>query len=307
MKIPLDLLIKRTGNRRKRFVFASPEPRVMDRVRLYRMYMRVVKHWQEAKGAIMAQYEEELSTVSARDARWSDMSEGVREIACNGTLFQDSIDDLNSTIDSEGNWFTRLFVELRAEIETWTLGVELWQRGKWRGAVLSASGVDLDTMLYAGDVEQTLQATIEQNVALIRDVNEKQRSQITQAVFRGLNQRLPARDVAAEIDRIADTGRKRALLIASDQLQKAATALSVERAHQAGLGGRYEWVHSGKLHPREWHKARNGKIFDDAAKPGSEEYVPPDDRPGIPIRCGCRRRGVLELDNFDEEGNLIDG
>lgn len=288
VKIPLALLIKRTGNRRKRFVFASPEPRVMDRVRLYRTYMRVVKHWQQAKEPIMAQYEEEIKYV--RD-------EG---------LFQDNIDDLNATIDSEGNWFTRLFVELRAEIETWTLGVELWQRGKWRGAVLSASGVDLDTMLYAGDVEQTLQATIEQNVALIRDVNEKQRSQITQAVFRGLNQRLPARDVAAEIDRIADTGRKRALLIASDQLQKAATALSVERAHQAGLGGRYEWVHSGKLHPREWHKARNGKVFDDAAKPGSEEYVPPDDRPGIPIRCGCRRRGVLELDNFDEEGNLIE-
>jgi uncharacterized protein with gpF-like domain len=58
---------------------------------------------------------------------------------------------------------------------------------------------------------------------------------------------------------------------------------------QAGID-EFEWVHSGKVHFRPWHRARNGKRFK------LEGEIPPDDMPGIPIFCGCRKRAVLPLD-----------
>jgi uncharacterized protein with gpF-like domain len=249
----------------------------MDQVRLLRIYMRVVNHWSEARGRLVEAYGREL-----------------------GLLTTDSISDIQSDIDAEGSWFTRLFIELRADITAWAVSVEQWQRGKWRGAVLSASGVDLDTQLFAGDVQQTVESMIAQNVSLLKDMNAQQQEKITGVIFRGLNQRLPARDVAKQLQEVAAFGKRRSLLIASDQLQKASVALTQERAYQAGLGPEYEYVHSGKHNFRPWHKARNGKIFSDAAKPGDEKYIAPDDQPGIPVRCGCRKKYLLNLEGDEE-------
>jgi len=293
MKIPLPLLVARTGTKRKRFVIGNPEPRDMDRVRLLRVYMQVVNHWAGMRAKLLAEYERTLQAAQANDGYEARGIKGVRAA--------DSAEDINSTLEEGTSWFNRLVITLEAGITSWALGVEAWQRGKWRGAVLSATGVDLDTMLYAGDVTETVQSRILANLELIKDVNAQQRQRMAQVVFNGLNQRLPARDVAKQLAEVTGFGRKRALLIASVELQKIATALSVERSHQAGVGNKYEWVHSRKKHPRDWHKARNGKTFSDKAKPGSEEYVPPDDRPGIPIRCGCRRLPVLDLSEYDDD------
>lgn len=291
MRIPLPLLVARTGTKRKRFVIGNPEPRDMDRVRLLRVYMQVVNHWAGMRASLLTQYEREIS-----------IRDSVPGIAiADNTLVSDSIDDINATLEEGTSWFNRLVITLEAGITSWALGVEAWQRGKWRGAVLSATGVDLDTMLYAGDVAETVQSRILANLELIKDVNAQQRQRMAQVVFNGLNQRLPARDVAKQLAEVTGFGRKRSLLIASVELQKIATALSNERAHQAGVGDKYEWVHSKKKHPRDWHKSRNGKTFSNRAKPGSPEYIPPDDRAGIPIRCGCRAQPVLDLSEYDDD------
>lgn len=283
MKINLPRLIARTGTKRRTFTIRTPEPLQRDRDRLLRVYLRVIRHWEDARSRIVAAYEREL---------------GFRDSA----IVRDSVDDLSAAIDGEGNWFTRLFVELRAEIEEWVIATEAWSRGKWRGAVLSATGVDLDTMLYAGDVQQTVEASIQSNLALIRDVNDQQSAKMKEAVFRGLNQRLPARDVARELSGITGFGRKRSLLIASDQLSKVSSALDAERQLQAGLD-RWEWKHSKKRHPRHWHQAREGKVYFTATRKqvDGDEVIPADDLPGYPVRCGCRRLGVIDLDAMEAE------
>lgn len=282
-RIPLARMIAATGTKRRTFTIRTPEPLQRDRDRLLRIYLRVIRHWESARPRIVAAYEREAQLV--RDAY---------------TL--DAADDLSAAIDGEGNWFTRMFVELRAEIEEWAIAAEAWSRGKWRGAVLSATGVDLDTMLYAGDVQQTVEASIQSNLALIRDVNDQQSAKMKEAVFRGLNQRLPARDVARELSGITGFGRKRATLIASVELQKISTALDTERQYQAGIT-QFEWRHSRKLHPRPWHKAREGKIYDLETRKqvGGDEVIPADDMPGIPIRCGCRKQAHLDLDAMEAE------
>lgn len=280
MKIPLARLA-REKTKRKRIVFgATPTPRKMDEVRLYRIYMTVVNAWRDFVPRAIAEYE--------------------RTLAFN-EIVRDSEDTLNAAIEAEAQSVSRLFVTLELALRDWTVEVEAWQRGKWRGAALSATGVDIGTMLYSQDVAQTLEQRIAANVALIKDVSAQQQSQFTRIIFDGLSQRLPARDVAKQLQGVYAIGRKRAILIASDQLQKAAVALDRERQYQAGGGREFVWQHSGKKHPREWHKARNGLTFKWAGKPGEEGYVPPDDLPGIPIRCGCRARFVLDLERMPDE------
>lgn len=291
MRIPLARLIRRTGTNRNTFTIRTPEPLARDRDRLLKPYVKVVRHWEGARARIVAAYERELGLYT-RDS----------QLAGGATLVADAPSDLNDAIDSEGSWFSRIFVELRAEITDWALACEAWHRGKWRGALLSATGVDLDTMLYAGDVAQTIDASIAGNLALIKDVNDQQAARMKEAVFRGLNQRLPARDVARELQSVTGFGRKRANLISSVELMKISTALDTERQYQAGIT-QFEWRHSKKLHPRPWHAARDGKIYylESRKQVDGDEMIPADDMPGIPIRCGCRKQAHLDLNAMEAE------
>lgn len=283
MKYNLPSLL-RARTKRRQFTFGTPDPLARDRDALLRIYLRVIRHWEGARGRLVEAYGRELDNVLTRD----------------------SIDDLQAAIDSEASWFSRIFLSLEVAIAEWTEALESWHRSKWRGSILSASGVDVDTMLYAGDVEQTLESVIRQNVALIKDVNQQQIDRMTGIVFRGLNERLPARDVAKQLAGVTGFGRKRALLIASDQLQRAATALDTERMAEAGIST-FVWRASGKLHPREWHKARNGKRYDLRTRKevGGDEVIPADDMPGIPIRCGCKKQAYFEIEGVDDDGNPV--
>lgn len=281
MKIPLARLAIERGTKRKRIVFApTPDPRKMDEVRLYRIYMRIVNAWRDvAKPRILDEYQR---TIDMR------------------ALF-DSAESVDDAIQQEANAVSRLFITLELAIRDWSVEIERWHRGKWRGATLSATGVDIGVMLQAQDVQQTLESVIRTNVALIKGVSAQQQREFVRIIHNGLSQRLTARQVAKELESVYTMGRKRSILIASDQLQKAAVALDRERQFQAGGGREFVWQHSGKTHFRPWHKARNGLTFKWAGRPGEEGYVPPDDLPGIPIRCGCRPRFVLDLERLPPE------
>src|SRR5690606_3725767 len=131
----------------------------------------------------------------------------------------------------------------------------------------------------------TLQSILADNTSLIRSLNDQMRNGISGAVFRGLTNRTPARDVAREIRRQAGIGQTRAELIAADQLQKLTSRLDQARQEQVGLTS-FEWAHSGKRHPRPEHVARDGKVF------RWDSPVGRNDPPGRAIRCGCRSRAV---------------
>lgn len=281
MKYNLSQLL-RARTKRRQFTFGTPDPLARDRDALLRIYLRVIRHWEGARGRLVEAYGRELDNVLTRD----------------------SVDDLQAAIDSEASWFSRIFLSLEVAIAEWSEALEVWHRSKWRASILSASGVDLDTMLYAGDVEQTLESVIRQNVALIKDVNQQQIDRMTGIVFRGLNERLPARDVAKQLAEVTGFGRKRVLRIASDQLQKAATALDTERMLESGLDT-FIWRHSGKLHPRLDHKARNGKRYNLRTRKevGGDEVIEPDDMPGMKPFCGCKKQAYFSIEGVDDDGN----
>ena len=229
-----------------------------------------------------------LAVVSAWLREWRQNIEPAYT-ATRAELLRDSVDDVERATEQATATLNRLVVALGADLAAWTVEIERWHRGRF-GALFTPVGVRLDMMLGPGDVGPTLQSVLADNLSLIRSLNDQMRNGISGAVFRGLTNRAPARDVAREIQKTAGIAKRRAELIASDQLQKLTGRLDQQRQEQLGLDS-FEWAHSGKLHPREYHKERNGKIF------RWDSTVGKTDPPGYAIRCGCRSRAVLDLDS----------
>lgn len=282
MRFDLAALARNGRNRRRKaVVFRDIKPPATFASNLYAaVYAPAVAIWTRRTDAILAEYERSLSALTT-----------------------DAASDINGELDQAEAEFLRLVLSLRAAMGEWSLRLERWQRGRWIGAALAASDVDLSTMLTVNDVQQPLEAAIEWNVSLVKDVSAQARQRIGTAIFDGLRNRTPAREVAAKVREATGMARDRSTRIASDQLSKLTAALNSERRTQAGLSV-YMWRHSLKKHPRVRHEERDGNLY--SSDPGMvgrvvegktvAQEVAADDRPGRPPFCGCREQAVLIFD-----------
>ena len=204
-------------------------------------------------------------------------------------LITDSADDLTSLFERMGQELSSLVLLLRPGLRDWSLRVESNGRRRWAAAVLAASNVQIDTMLGPQDVAVPLETALNWNVALVRDVGDQARQKISAAVFSGLTNRSPARDVAKQIREATGFARDRSLRIASDQLTKLSSTLAEERQRQAGIEI-VEYRSSHKLNFRPQHAARDGKLYylDTRVPVDGGEAVPADDWASRPPFCGCR-------------------
>lgn len=272
MRFNLATMAKRAGKLRRSRALPVITPTQGFEQRLAAIYMRVVRRWQElCRGELLQACEQELAFRAAMDR-----------------LTRDSTADVEAAIGQAGDELTRLILELLPELQEWVVGVERWHRGRWIAGALTASGVDLTTMLGPEDVREALQDVLARNVALIRNVSDEARGRISDVIYRGLRERRSAREVARDLRAALEMSRTRSILIASDQLNKLSASLDAERQRQAGLT-EWIWRHSGKRHPREDHLARNMKHYTDETAP--------NDLPGQLPYCGCRRQAYLNLDD----------
>lgn len=271
MRYDLAGMVKRTRKPRRKSVILRPitAPATMASNLYASGYQPVVKAWESTLPAILAAYERSLAAMT-----------------------QDSPAEVGAVLTATENEIARLVLSIRIRLEAWAAKLEQYHRQRWRSAVLTATQVDIGTLIGPADARVTVAASIERNVGLVRSVSEQARTRIGESVFRGLQKRAPAAEVAKEIREATGMARRRALNIAADQTVKLASSLNQERRREAGIDT-WEWVHSGKLHPREDHKARNGKRYSDDPADGAP---PPNDRPGELPFCGCTERAVLSLD-----------
>ena len=166
--------------------------------------------------------------------------------------------------------------------------LERYHRRKWVSNVLPATAIDVSLLASPATVSDTVKASIQWNTQLVRDVSAQTRQRIANSVYQGYRNRTPAREIAKQISEATNLGRKRSLRIASDQVSKATSQLTRERSQEAGIA-EYEWVHSGKVHFRPEHLARNGQRF-------AWDDPPSDGAPGDAINCGCTSKAVLSLE-----------
>jgi hypothetical protein len=209
----------------------------------------------------------------------------------------DTADQVQTAINSVANEFlTILTARITPSLRDWIVRAERVHREKWAAAVKAGVGVDLDMMLGAGEVQETLSTFLQRNVALCRNVSDQAQGRISDAVFRGYERRAPVAEVAKEIREATGMGRDRAVRIAADQNSKLSSQLDRERQAEADLT-QFKWRHSGKAHPRSWHRARDGNVYDSrTGKPvGGGDAIPSDDRAGMAPWCGCREQAYIPL------------
>lgn len=212
-------------------------------------------------------------------------------------LTRDDANAMQAAIDAVASEFlTRLVAQITPALRTFAIRAERIHRSRWAAAVNAGIGIDLSMVLTAQPVEETLSAWLARNVALAKNISDQAQSRIADAVFRGYQQRRPVGEVAKEIREVTGMGRRRAVNIAADQSSKLSGALDTERQVEAGIEY-FRWRHSGKLHPREEHRARDGKVYEikSGKERGGSGTVPADDRPGMAPFCGCRSQAWIEL------------
>lgn len=270
MNFDLTAMTKRAGSRRTSTDIRVIEPTKAQVDQLARIYMKVVRAWALiAKERVMPAYARSLERRAARDG-----------------LVLDDIGEVTAALQDAGPELQRLLLTLTPELRSWFIEYERYHRGKWTANVLSASGIDLSLFLGPADAQVVMADLLAWNISLIADVSAEAQAKIANAVFSGYQQRQPAREVAARINEVLQGSRRRALNIASDQANKLSSALDQERRRQAGLT-HWKWRHSGKLHPRLWHKERDGNVYTDKTAP--------KDLPGMLPFCGCKEQAVLSL------------
>lgn len=266
MKVDLATRVKRPSRKPITLAnIATTQAQVGD---LLAVYLQITRAWQEGADRVVAEYERTLAQMQT-----------------------DSAASTGDAIDAIAAEIQRLVLVLTPDLRRWALRVEDVHRGKWVRNVLSATDVDLSTVLSPLDVEQTVESVIEWNVALVKDVSEETRRRIANSVFTGFQQRKPAAVIAKEISESVGMARARARRIAADQTVKLGSRLNQARQEQAGLTS-FKWRHSGKVHFRPWHLARNGHVYS-WANPG----IAASDMPGVPPYCGCTAQGVITFED----------
>ena len=272
MRFDLAAMVRRAKNpRRSQIVLRPIVPTSAQAASLYASaYRPIITAWQSQIDRIAATYERSLPVNDA---------------------IHDSIFDLDSLFSSIGDELSRIVLAITPALRDWSVRTEGWSRGKWRGAVLQATSIDLQTLLSPADVTDTVDAFMSQNVGLVRSVSDQTRERLHGIVFRGYQQRTPVREVAKEMAETVGLGRKRALRIASDQNAKLAARLDQARQEQAGIE-RFKWRHSHKRHPRAQHVRHDGVVYrwDDLPLLDGKP-----DRPGDAPFCGCRASAVIDL------------
>lgn len=141
-------------------------------------------------------------------------------------------------------------------------------------------------------VRDAFNASLAENVGLIKSIPEKYLQQVEGSVMRSYATGRDLQALTKELKQIYPAAAHRAELIARDQSNKANAV--VNRARQLELGFEYAiWMHShaGK-NPREDHVAANGKRYKIAEGCKiSGEYI----QPGEEINCRCTSRPVLPI------------
>lgn len=289
--IPLAAMAKRSRPRGGRAAITLQPVTLpaMQATNLYRAgYAPIIDLWTGAQVAIMEEYERTLREAATADS---------------GALTVDSAASIDAQIERALAAAGALILTIRPRLGTWGRMAEAWHRTRWQRTVQAATGLDLSALIGPEDARETLEAVIARNVGLVRSVSDDARQRIADAVFRGLQNRTPPREVAKGIAESMGIVRRRALRIAAHQNVVLSAQLNEERRRQAGIDA-WIWVHSSKAHPREDHKARDGNLYSDnpdrvgGTYEGQRVLAPPpaDDLPGIPPNCGCTSRSVLILD-----------
>lgn len=144
-------------------------------------------------------------------------------------------------------------------------------------------------------MQDVLDATIEENVGLIRSIPQKYLGEVQGMVMRSVQSGRDVGALARELRKTYGVSKRRAALIARDQNNKATAVVTRARYQEIGIEEAI-WQHShGGKEPRRTHLANSGKRYK-----VSQGWFDPDPKvrrriwPGELINCRCVPRPVVK-------------
>lgn len=170
--------------------------------------------------------------------------------------------------------------------------------GNWQKAINQAIGVNV--ALPGTDMSANVDAWAEENTALITNLTQSYLSKITTAVNSGFRDGLSWRDISKNIREETGVAKRRADLIARDQVATMNMQVTKQRAADLEIK-QFVWRtmedqrvrgNPSGLYPksRPSHYARNGKTYNWSDGAGARDTFP-----GQAINCRCYAANVIEF------------
>lgn len=156
-------------------------------------------------------------------------------------------------------------------------------------AALKDAGWSVDFKMTSA-MKDAFEASLAENVGLIRSIPEQYLQQVEGAVMRSYTTGRDLESLTKELQALYPKASNRAVLIARDQSNKANAVVNRTRQMELGIVEAV-WLHSsGGKEPRPDHVAASGKTYKIAEGCKiSGEYI----QPGEEINCRCVSRAVL--------------
>lgn len=260
--------MKSLTNRKRRKIPPTTYPTATE-LEYYRLLRRELVAWfnslyrslQQAGLDITVRLDDFGSTFDAARRQWGDRAESLK-----GPLrdLAQQVDNLNSIS------FTRQVKATQGE------------------NVASIHAINPFTPGVTGELE----AFTSENVRLIKGIGDQAANRIQTLVNDAVRQGTSTQKLNKALREEFEFSKKRAALIARDQIGKLNGNVTRVRQTAAGIE-KYEWSTSRDTRVRRVHAQREGKVF-------SWDRPPPDGHPGSAVQCRCSAIPVFEDEDMDE-------
>lgn len=197
--------------------------------------------------------------------------------------------ELRAIVRRLGRKWERRFDEAAPELARYFATAAADRSTRQLHAILKRAGFAVDFRMTR-EVNDIVQATIGENVALIRSIPAQHFTAIEGDVMRSVAAGRDLGPLAAKLEAQYGVTNRRAALIARDQNNKATATVTRARQMQAGIT-QATWLHSGGgREPRPSHVKFSGKPFDLAKGAYIDgEWI----FPGELINCRCVSRPLI--------------
>lgn len=162
-----------------------------------------------------------------------------------------------------------------------------------------SGGLSLKTSVVPAGMEEVAQASVYENVQLIKSIPTEYLDDVFGSVMRSITTGNGLADLIPALRKYDGITDRRAKNIALDQTRKAYNSINKQRLMAVGIK-KFRWSHSaGGQTPRQDHIDMNGKIFSFDDLPIIDRKTGERGIPGQAINCRCTMTPVYE---FDSEG-----
>lgn len=170
---------------------------------------------------------------------------------------------------------------------------------EWKKVVKSTLGIDLLDDYYLGEFyRQQTQMWVTDNVSLIKSIPQETLAKMQDIVLVGFRSGKTTTSIIKEIRQAYGVSKRKAQLIARDQMAKLNADITRSQQEDAGVR-EYTWRTSGDSRVRERHREMDGKVFSWDNPPVVDLKTGRRCHPGQDYQCRCVAIPKFDIDTLD--------